>query len=305
MAVPHFSVVIPCYNEGEDLRLSLDASLNQDWPDFEVIVVDDASADGTGDLLRFYAAQQPRLKVLTHPVNRGVASARNTGIRSATGDIVVILNADVSPAPDFLRRLSAHYEAGADWVLVESEVSNQSSLYPRFVEAYHHYNYDNDPTIVWTEGFSCRRTAALEVGLFPERIPGCGGEDAVFGRALLERHRRVIDKSIVVRHVAPATLRAFWNQRVSRGRGAAFTQHHVHGRSLLQLGIRFALKLIFGIAADLEDFPHFFAHYLRRPQAIHKGWTDAFPFLWAAVVQTPGHRWGEWSGWFRLLRDRR
>ncbi|MBI2059624.1 MAG: glycosyltransferase family 2 protein [Nitrospirae bacterium] len=304
MSALKFSIVIPCYNEGEDVRLSLDAALGQDWPMTEVLVVDDASTDGTAQMLKDYGRRNRNLVVLAHSSNRGVASARNTGIRASSGDVVVILNADVSPPPDFLRRISTHYGAGADLVLVESEVSNQSRVYPRFLEAQHHYNYDHDPTIVWSEGFSCRKPAAIEVGLFPERIPGCGGEDAVFGRALCARFKKVIDKSIVVPHVAPATLSAFWAQRVSRGRGAAFTHFFVEGRAPAGLAIRFGGKLVLGSLIDLATFPRFFLSYVGRPQQIHRGWRDLIPFFWANLVQSAGHRWGEWAGWLKLVRRR-
>ncbi len=53
------------------------------------------------------------------------------GILEARGEIVAVLNADVRPAPDFLARIVPHYERGADFLLVQSEVSNQDDLFAR------------------------------------------------------------------------------------------------------------------------------------------------------------------------------
>ena len=75
------SVVIPTYNRAGTLKRAIDSVLNQDYRNIEVIVVDDASSDGTGEILA--AMSDPRLRVVVHDTNRGVAAATNTGIRAA------------------------------------------------------------------------------------------------------------------------------------------------------------------------------------------------------------------------------
>ena len=82
-------------------------------------------------------------------------------------------------------------------------------------------NYAN---IEWTEGFSCRREAALKAGLFPTGfpVPICAGEDGFFGQGLrASAAKKAIDLSLQVDHVVPATFREFWRNRQGRGAGSA------------------------------------------------------------------------------------
>lgn len=70
----------------------------------EIIVVDDGSADGTGEL-----AEAHHVKVVRHPVNRGLAAARNTGLRAASAPIVAFLDDDCEPEPEWAQQLIAGY----------------------------------------------------------------------------------------------------------------------------------------------------------------------------------------------------
>ena len=87
------SVIIPCYNAERYLPACLDAVLAQSEPDFEVILVDDGSQDGTLAIARSYAALDARLTVL-HQENAGVCAARNLGLDRAQGEWVTFVDAD-------------------------------------------------------------------------------------------------------------------------------------------------------------------------------------------------------------------
>jgi glycosyltransferase involved in cell wall biosynthesis len=109
--LPALSVVIPTYNRKESLRITLEALERQSYPRdrFEVVVVSDGSTDGTGALLAEYAE---RVAFRLRPVlqtNGGPSRARNRGIQEATGDIVVFIDDDVEPVPDFLANHAAHH----------------------------------------------------------------------------------------------------------------------------------------------------------------------------------------------------
>lgn len=92
---PTASVVIPCYNYGHYLPDAVRSATDlQPEVDVEVIVVDDASPDGSGDVARRLAAADPRVRVLQHEHNRGHLRTYNDGLALAGGDHLVLLSAD-------------------------------------------------------------------------------------------------------------------------------------------------------------------------------------------------------------------
>ncbi len=99
--LPRISVVIPTYDAEETIGPLLGSLLKQDYPDYEVIVVNDGSKDGTKAIVEKYP-----VKLLDQP-NRGASAARDAGLRAATGDIVTYVDSDVTVTPDWLRRLVA------------------------------------------------------------------------------------------------------------------------------------------------------------------------------------------------------
>ena len=102
-SLPSVSVIVPIYNAAATLPTTLPSWLGQDHR-AEWILVDDGSTDGTGDLLASIVDVPAGVRVLTHGDNRGRAAARNTGIAAASGDVLLFLDADMRPAPDFVRQ---------------------------------------------------------------------------------------------------------------------------------------------------------------------------------------------------------
>lgn len=100
------SVVIPTYNRRELLRRCLAAATHQDYADYEVIVVDDGSTDGTDAMV---AQTFPRVHYVRQ-ANRGPAAARNRGIDLANGTIVAFTDDDCEPPGDWLHQLVALFE---------------------------------------------------------------------------------------------------------------------------------------------------------------------------------------------------
>lgn len=91
---PRVSVVIPCYNYGRYLPDAVASALDQQGLDVDVLVVDDASPDGSARMARALAEKDPRVDVLEHEVNTGHIRTYNDGLSRATGDYVVLLSAD-------------------------------------------------------------------------------------------------------------------------------------------------------------------------------------------------------------------
>jgi glycosyltransferase involved in cell wall biosynthesis len=97
---PLVSVVIPVYNRAHLIARAISSALTQSYKRVEIIVVDDASTDGLGATLAVFA--DTRLRCVTHPVNRGAAGARNTGVEAARGEFVAFLDSDDFWYPDKL-----------------------------------------------------------------------------------------------------------------------------------------------------------------------------------------------------------
>lgn len=113
------SIVIPTFNRKDSLQKTLDGLARQTYPaeQFEAVVVSDGSTDGTDALLAQFAAAAPfALQAVAQP-NGGPARARNNGIEHAQGEVVVFLDDDVEPAPDFLA-VHAALHAGQDSTVV-------------------------------------------------------------------------------------------------------------------------------------------------------------------------------------------
>jgi len=86
------SVVIPVYNRAATLPRAVASVRAQDFADWELILVDNGSGDGGAEVA--LALEDPRIRVIRHPVNRGAPAARNTGIRAASGRLIAFLDSD-------------------------------------------------------------------------------------------------------------------------------------------------------------------------------------------------------------------
>jgi len=207
---PQISVVIPTRNGARTLSACLESLRAASLPPAEIIVVDDASSDGTGDIARRFAC-----RVIRADENIGAARAKNRGAAIATGDILFFTDDDVIVARDALARLAENFDdarvAGVVGLLdrkipFDDFASNFKNLWMRFT-------YERMPRerigLFYTSVAAIRRATFLALGGFDENYRGASiAEDTEFGqRAWAAGHNLVLDPRVSVTHCKHYTPR--------------------------------------------------------------------------------------------------
>lgn len=121
---PLVTIIVPVFNVEQYVRACLRSIIVQDYPNLEVLVVDDGSSDGSRAICEDYAEQDKRIKVFSKP-NGGLGSARNFGIERASGDLICFIDSDDRVTPDFVSSFLERILDGHDIV-----VSDYASILP-------------------------------------------------------------------------------------------------------------------------------------------------------------------------------
>jgi glycosyltransferase involved in cell wall biosynthesis len=193
MDPPFFSVVVPTYNHEAYLPEALESLIRQSHMDWEAIVVDDGSTDGSGKVMDRYAERDSRIRPI-HKANGGVASALNAGIAGARGEWICWLSSDDFFEPEKLRvhqqHIKRHPESKfffTDFYEFDERTRRRSSRFwmPPLpihrVVRFFSGNYINGISI------AIHRSVFREVGLFDERFRN--GQDADMWLRICARHR--------------------------------------------------------------------------------------------------------------------
>jgi len=109
-ATPRVSVLIPAFNEQARIHETVEACLNLDYPNFEVVVVDDGSSDRTVEKVSPFV-EAGRVRLVRKMQNEGKAMALNDAIACLTGELLLVVDADARPEPHALRCLVPHFES--------------------------------------------------------------------------------------------------------------------------------------------------------------------------------------------------
>lgn len=121
MTKPKISVLIPTYNYSRYLPEAIESVLRQDWQDFEILISDDASTDGSADIIARYAAIDRRIRFKVHPANLGMVQNWNWCLSEARGEYIKYLfGDDILASPKALRRLVELLESNSSAVLAAS-----------------------------------------------------------------------------------------------------------------------------------------------------------------------------------------
>lgn len=258
-----FSIVIPTYNRKDLLRRCLAAATNQNYPEYEVIVVDDGSTDGTGEMVR---REFPQVCYIRQEPNRGPAAARNRGIEAATGEIVAFTDDDCLVPPDWLSRLADGYQrypqiAGAGGYLEPPLEVRERNVYARYEWFMAQYKGDVLP-VEYQGGFetpgggtsnmSYRRKILLDVSGFDEAFPLAAGEDMDLKKRICDRGYSLLYIPVGILHLRDYNREGFKESHVTRGRAAAcFERKHLgNPPTLLRILLR-AVKRTVLLPIDL------------------------------------------------------
>lgn len=231
LSPPFVSIVIPAFDEDTHIARAIDCALSQDYPSFEVIVVDDGSRD-----LTKYVAGRFGSVLISLRKNGGKAAALNAGLRQAKGDIIVFSDSDSFLDKSALRRIVRHFanqKVGAVAGRVELERSatlaqKLQSLEYIFSQAIMKVaQTGSGASISVCPGPICafRRPLLVELGGVTNRTLA---EDFDLTLAAVELdHDVVFEPDAVAYTVAPSTWRQLFRQRVRWSRGAlqVFGQH--------------------------------------------------------------------------------
>ena len=129
------SVIIPVYNAKEYLPHAVEDILNQTCPDWELLLVDDASSDGSLEMVREFEKKDDRIRLICHEKNKGVSAARNTGIANARGEYLLFMDADDRYEPTLLEEVNHGIQnAPADVVLFgfwEEYIRGEKTVYQK------------------------------------------------------------------------------------------------------------------------------------------------------------------------------
>ena len=173
---PAFSVVIPVHNGGRDFERCLQRLRDSRGVNFELIVVDDGSTDGSADLARSYGA-----RVLSNPVPEGPASARNAGANAASYELVFFLDADVAVHADTLALAMSRFDADRDLTALVGSYDDEppaSGVVSRFRNLLHHFVHQQGRFVsnvrlartFWTGCGAIRLADFLAAGGFDPRL---------------------------------------------------------------------------------------------------------------------------------------
>jgi GT2 family glycosyltransferase len=221
---PRISVVVASYNAADTLDDCLSSLTKLRYPDYEVIVVNDGSTDGSDVIIQRYP-----FHVITTP-NQGVSAARNEGLRAATGEIIAYIDADARADADWLSYLATTFlESDFAGVGGPNLVPPEDRWLAKCV-----YRSPGGPTQVMLDDQLAEHIPGCNMAFSKWALEEIGGFDPIFTKAaddvdicwrLLERgHRIGFSPSAVVWHHRRPSVKAYWRQQVGYGKSEAILE---------------------------------------------------------------------------------
>jgi len=207
---PKVSVIVPVYNAAKTLRRCLKSVLDLDYPDFEVIVANDASTDSSASLV-----SSLRCKLVVLDKNSGPGIARNRGVESASGEILAFVDADCEAPRDWLKKIAENFKnhniGAISGGYSESASRGTVALFQFYDTGFRQRNVPQYINSCITANFASRKKAFEEIGGFPaKRI----NEDMEFGLMLSRKHKILWDKDNGVLHHFNNSLAGYFTEQI-------------------------------------------------------------------------------------------
>lgn len=207
---PRISVIVPAWNSRLYLPRCLDALARSEYSQFEVVVVDDCSSDDTAHVAVRYGA-----RCLRTPQRMGPAGARNLGAKSAEGEILLFVDADVVVPPETLRLVAEDFVRDSELAAVFGSYDDEptwKSFISQYKNLMHHYVHQtsSDAATTFWAGCGAMRKEVFEEfrGFDAETYFTPSIEDIALGLELTQGGRRIrLDKRIEVKHLKHWTVR--------------------------------------------------------------------------------------------------
>ena len=201
-----FSVVMPTWDRKNDLSEAVDSVLMQKETEFEIIVIDNGSQDGTPGYCRDLAAREPRFKWFRFDRNRGITAAENFGISKAAGDIIFCLDDDELIEDDHLLKNVECLEQ--DWDLLNIGITNaETGAWEHFIfsqrkaknlhKTFYVNNFGNGTVFI-------KKEVIRKIGVFEEGYFRQGHENEYALRAVLHGFNILYCPQLVLRHKTSA-----------------------------------------------------------------------------------------------------
>lgn len=294
VSAPTVSVILPTHNRARTLPRAIHSVLNQSYRDLELIIVDDASADDTKQIVR--AIDDPRIRYLRHEKNRGAPAARNLGASEARGRFIAFQDSDDDWLTGKLeKQMAALAASGGEDVIYCAFIRSGNGRRLRIPDSRLRVRDGNLLPQLLHENFVSTQTLLVA----RERLDEVGGFDETLGRfqdwdlairlASVARFR-LVDEPLVIVHETPGSI----SGDIAAGLAAMRTMLESH-RGLYQRYPRAMADILAGmghlqcLSGDLTDARRKFRQALRIMPYSPKFWAALLFSLFGARVYRTAH----------------
>jgi glycosyltransferase involved in cell wall biosynthesis len=238
---PLVTVVMPNLNKVDYIEAAIRSVLGQTIQNLELVIVDDASTDGSAEIAKRYAERDPRVTLVRHPTTLGVSAARNTGLRNSRSGIIGFIDSDDTYAPTKLEKQLNLLERSKDPTVIYCDywrIDGQGkelppSRWPVYKESGMIFGD------VLQDKFGAKTTILLkrecfkEVGLFDETLPFAEDLDMILRLSWVYPFSCLDEKLYSYRIFEGNTRRRLPESSLNLFRGQVIEKHYKHARSTL------------------------------------------------------------------------